>query len=93
MKPSSRPRASRSVDAGLGVIAEAEVLALVHLGGVDAASSRTSAGEVAGGMWRELAVKGRTSVASIPVAARSSSLCGSGVMRVCGCSGRRTRAG
>jgi len=69
-----------TADACFGVVAEAEVFTFVDLGDVEFVDQDAS-------------VKGRTRVASIPVAARSSSLRGSGVMSGCGCSGRNTRAG
>ena len=83
----------RAATSAGGVVAEAEVFALVDLGGVDGVDEDVG-GEVAGVRCGGAAsVKGRTRVASRPVAARSSSLRGSGVMRRSGWSGRRTRAG
>ena len=56
-KPSSRPRASRPFDAGLGVVAEAEVFALVDLGDVEGVDEDVG-DEVAGMQVAELVGEG-----------------------------------
>ena len=78
------------VDAGLGAVAEAEVFAFVELDDVEFAAGYLR--EVRADIVASSSVKGRTRMASMPVAARSSSFCaqrGDERRAV----GRRTRAG
>ena len=69
-----------------GVVAEAEVFAFVDFDGVERVAE-DCVGELAGGPVAELVGEGKDEGGSRPVAARSSSFCGSGVMR------RRRRVG